>query len=360
LETQWLQQAVKTALYHRIEQHPLTRGLVNFTDQNVNGALAQEASFDRLNATIDMSAASDRISRKLVSYLFADNSEMLDALLALSTEEIELPKEDRINFINLFPTAKYAPMGSALCFPIMSLVHFALIQGIILFSSVPCKYDSVHVYGDDIIIPSKCVQAVYDWLPRFGMKLNVEKSFYRSGFRESCGTHAYNGHVITPTRFKSVITSKPCFPGLLSNLKYETDLYYKGFVRTAKLIRTLIQKVYKGANNWPVVTPKSPVLGWIREFGDASLPEVTPHKKRWMKGTSLMDGRRQPFDYQCFEYRVKVLIPISEKLPPLDEEQGYLRKLVTHVLDKPRHTDGTCDRFKIEHRWVSEPLLRQR
>lgn len=354
LETQYLQQGIKNALYHRIMSHPETKGKVNFTDQNVNGELALYGSSTGSLATIDMSSASDRISRKLVSYLFADNPNILDGLLALSTNTIELP--DGIGFITDFPSAKYAPMGSALCFPVMALVHYALVKAIIVFSSRPHDEAScVYVYGDDIIIPTGCAQAIYDWLPRFGMKLNVEKSFTQSRFRESCGLHAYNGHVITPLRFKSVIKkSKPRFNELISALRLESKFFYKNYLETARLIRSQVLGVpgFRYMKNVPVVSPQSSILGWIREDKDApEFRHIKCTKSRWAKGT---DHRGTPYDYQCRLFRVLCLVPKQEKLPPLSEVEGYLRKLVTRVKEKPRHVDGSCDDFRIRHKWLPE------
>ena len=103
---------------------------------------------------------------------------------------------------------KFAPMGSGVCFPVMGLVHWALITALVFNSTMPKAHElstQVYVYGDDIIVPSECAQLVYKYLPRFGMKINKDKSFVASHFRESCGCHAYKGFDITPAFFKKVI-----------------------------------------------------------------------------------------------------------------------------------------------------------
>jgi hypothetical protein len=142
-----------------MENHVETRGHINFRDQSINGELALRSSKDKFYATIDMKAASDRVSRDLVSYLVQDNRELHDAIMALSVEVIELP--DEIGFVEQFPCAKYAPMGSALCFPIMSLVHYSLCRAIIRQSQASLSDSKdVYVYGDDIIVPSHCAQAL--------------------------------------------------------------------------------------------------------------------------------------------------------------------------------------------------------
>jgi hypothetical protein len=347
LETQYLQQGIKNALYDRIESHPETSGLVNFTDQSINGDLACKGSGTGKVATIDMSAASDRISRKLVAYLFADNEALLKGILTLSTDIIELPTKKK-HYKNLLHSAKYAPMGSALCFPIMALVHYALIKAIIELSVLPrSKRYPVYVYGDDIIVPSECAQPIYDWLPRFGMKLNEKKSFYRSRFRESCGTHAYNGMDITPSRFKSVINNTSSNAELISALRIEGCLFNKGFRKTAELIRTSILKVrHFRAGQFPFVSPKSQVLGWIREDCDA------PHSR-----VSQIRARRWNEDYQFHEYKVPVIVPYLLPVPTLSDEAGYLRKLVTRVLKNAKKVNGSCEDLRVRHKWLPESLF---
>lgn len=226
-EVQFMQQGVKNFLYKWIETHPLTAGKINFSDQSINASLALKSSFSKEHATLDMKEASDRIPRNLVYELFKDVPILCDALMGLSTRIISFPIEFGIEPINTF---KYAPMGSGLCFPIMSLTHYALIKAILHLSMhSDDSIDDIFVYGDDIIVKSETAQAVFDWLPRFGMKFNVKKSFVKSHFRESCGTHAYNGVDITPVYFKytTVLSDAPTvLQSLISN---EYDLWKKGY-----------------------------------------------------------------------------------------------------------------------------------
>jgi hypothetical protein len=243
LETQFLQQALKRFMYKRIESHPLTKGLVNFVDQGINGRLALEASSTGHYATLDMSAASDRVSRTLVRYLFHDCPEMRDALIATSTRTISLP-DKLIDFIDDLPGAKFAPMGSATCFPVMALIHFVLIKAILALSVIPRELTrEIYVYGDDIIIRAECVEAVFAYLPFFGMKFNTEKSYVHSQFRESCGMHAFRGVEITPAFFKHVPDYHSPRDVVLSLLKLESQLFKSGFKATARYLRTQLLKV---------------------------------------------------------------------------------------------------------------------
>lgn len=319
LEMQWLQQAVRRGLYDCIEAHPLTSGYVSFRNQTVNGLLALQASRDRKLATLDMSEASDRILRLLVSLLWCDNKELLKALMCLATRYVELPKAlTKRKWLKL---NKYAPMGSALCFPVMGLCHFALVKAIISMGTSRHINDiPVYVYGDDIIVEAEHARTVMEELPTFGMKMNVKKSFYKSLFRESCGVHAYNGTNITPVRFKSIVRSNSSTEDIVGLLKNESALFKRGFKNTAMFVRNEFLKVPTSrANSYPIVGPKSNILGWIREYTDASKSlRFFCKRRRWNS------------HYQQFEYKVRSIVGLYDDSPPLlDDGEGYLRQLVT-------------------------------
>lgn len=347
-EVQWLQQALRRALYDRIENHPLTKGYVSFTDQSINGRLALQASCPDSPirwATLDMSEGSDRIFRTLVEYLFQDNKELLTALLSLSTRIIELPKD--IPFKRRYVWAqKFAPMGSALCFPVMGLVHFALIKAISssVIATSHINDIPVYVYGDDIIVDPICVPAIYESLPRYGMKINVRKSYYKSLFRESCGVHAYNGKVITPTRFKTVVYRNSSANDIISALRNESDLYYKRYRRTAEFIREELHTVDGlRAKNFPVVGPKSNIVGYIRDYSTAL------HKRSF-----LNFPRRWSSPSIDFRYRVRIFSVVSEKAPPVSDDEYYLRSLVEKS-ENARQMDESSGRFlKICYKWVPD------
>lgn len=291
-EMQFMQQGVKQFLYDHIENHPLTKGKINFTDQSVNAHLALASSASRQLATLDMKEASDRISRRLVELLFQDIPFLQEALLALSTRTITLPKGNLLG-VDSIRSNKYAPMGSGLCFPVMSLVHYSLIRSILYLSMHDDDLmNDIYVYGDDIILPSETAQAVFDWLPRFGMKFNETKSFVRGLFRESCGIHAYNGVDITPVYFKYTIRDW-CKPTVLQSLiSNEYDLWNRGYWTVARFLRC-------ETNLERFVHPQTNVVGWKR-------PPILQYnfcgvKKRWN------------FNHQSVEYRTKVFKPIGKR-----------------------------------------------
>lgn len=198
-ERQWLQQGIKGQLVALLEQNSLSGGHVNFVDQTVNGELALVASKTREWATLDLKDASDRVSLGLVNLLFS-GTRILPDILAVRSPYTVLPSGDRLKL------SKYAPMGSALCFPVLAASVWALSVSAIaaLTGDLDFATSSVYVYGDDLIVPTACAQSVISTLEHFGLKVNSNKSFIDSHFAESCGTDAFYGESITPVRLRSL------------------------------------------------------------------------------------------------------------------------------------------------------------
>lgn len=205
-ETMWIQQGVMTKLMRRLESHSLTRQRINFADQTINQKLACEGSLTgsqltfhygkpvapRLGkdwATLDLKDASDLVALDLVRLLFPDN--WVEALEACRSETTVLP-DGRI-----VEMAKHAPMGSAVCFPVMALCIWSIVsESIHLVSG---SYQPVYVYGDDIIIPARYRKIATQALTTFGLVVNESKSYSTGPFRESCGKEYVNGIDVTPT-----------------------------------------------------------------------------------------------------------------------------------------------------------------
>lgn len=338
-EMQFMQQGLKNYMYTVLENHPLTKGKINFSDQTVNQRMALLSSKDCLHATLDEKEASDRISRALVWKIWEKVPDMRDALFALSTKNIKAPAEGNKSLWNI---KKYAPMGSALCFPVMSVVHFALLYGILMQNGYK-KHDrdlGIYVYGDDLIVPLDVVEAVLTCFPRYGLKFNTNKSFWRSNFRESCGVHAYQGEDITPIYLKHIPNHHSRTEALLSVLAAEQGLFNKGFVYTAAKIRELCRKYF---GMLPMVSEDSPVVGYRRRAGSTVSCYVCG-KTRWNR------------ELQRREFRLRVVHPVQPGLPPMGEYSCYFRKIVTKA-HYSRSVKDSCTDLSIRYKWVSESQI---
>lgn len=243
---------------------PLTAGHVNFTDQAVNGDLAQESSVTGFLATLDLKDASDLVSYKLVREIFPPSFiDILDAVRSTHTEFATA------NSYTIRELAKFAPMGSAVCFPVEALVFWALCVAGVKTSYPELSYQDiiphVYVYGDDMLVPTAWSSIVCKTLTHFGLTINLEKSYTSRAcrFRESCGVDAYKGEQVTPIKLSQGLPqdSKTDVASLVSYVEVSNSFHKKGYFHAAKVIQTYIEEDLLKMR-LPVVPWSSGLLGW--------------------------------------------------------------------------------------------------
>lgn len=253
LDFQWIQQGLGRAIVRHVESHPLTRWNVNFTDQSPNQRGALLGSLLGSYSTLDLNEASDRVTVGLVRLLFP--SPLLEALLNCRSLSTVLPSGKTL------PLNKFAPMGSALCFPILALTCWALLtagsldaQGVLR----KCKLSkdairrgrkafdepSLLVYGDDVIVQTEKSEYAIYILESFGLKVNRDKSCTKGFFRESCGMDAYRGVPVTPVRLRTVWTSRRCADVYTSYIAYANEFYKQKYFNLYDKIVEMLLGVY--------------------------------------------------------------------------------------------------------------------
>jgi len=234
LAMQWIQQGLGRAIVAHVERHPLTKDNVHFTDQQPNQFGALLGSVAGKYATLDLKEASDRVTVGLVRVLFPDKViPYLEACRSLSTQ---LP-DGRI--INL---EKFAPMGSALCFPILALTIWSILTAA---TEDADARESILVYGDDVIVETARAAHAIEQLESFGLKVNRDKSCTSGLFRESCGCDAYKGHRVTPLRLRNVWSSTPSPESYASWIAYANQFYDRKYYHTYWLIAKWLKATYR-------------------------------------------------------------------------------------------------------------------
>jgi hypothetical protein len=248
LEVQWIQQGIMQVMVDEIEGHFLTRGRVNFRDQTINGRAALLASKTGEQVTLDMNDASDRVSLDLVKALFC-GTQLLGALTASRSTGTLLPDGRRITL------KKFAPMGSACCFPVEALVFWALaVASIQLTNGMRWhQIPNVLVYGDDVICDRADYPVVMTQLERFHLKWNSSKCCTHGSFRESCGVDDYKGTIVTPIRLRRVVTSSRAHSQYKSLLAFAGHAEARGLRETASWARAELIKAY---GNLPYTSEK--------------------------------------------------------------------------------------------------------
>lgn len=233
----YLQQGILAAIDHMVESNSYLRNRIGTHEQERNQKLAQEASLFRNYATIDLSAASDSVSWKLVKKVFK-GTPLYPYLIATRSTHTILPDGREVSL------RKYAPMGSALCFPIETMVFAAICELVTRRWQHNCAEAGrfagrFSVYGDDIICPTECAEDVIDVLRQLGFRVNAQKSFWKQKdwYRESCGGEYIDGIDVTPMRlsrnYKSeclTVNVKQRISGPVTEDNVEVDSGIAGYV----------------------------------------------------------------------------------------------------------------------------------
>jgi hypothetical protein len=90
---------------------------------------------------------------------------------------------------------KFSSMGNGFTFELETLLFYAIAK-----AAGGLQRDELSVYGDDIIIPTRCASDVLAALRFFGFTPNQRKTFVQGPFRESCGGDFFCGVDVTPYR----------------------------------------------------------------------------------------------------------------------------------------------------------------
>jgi len=216
----WLQASIRTGSFGRF---------INLRKQSLNRDAAILGSKTLRIDTLDLSSASDSVHVELVRRIFP--RDYLFYLLGTRTSKVLIPGEREPVTVN-----KFAPMGSACCFPVQCLIFTAVCVYASMSHSIGKTLDESHVFGpkevasfiksgffrkpgqsseasrryepprvfgDDILCDTRITDHVVAILSRLGFHVNESKSFRgRQSFRESCGVYAWKGYDVTPTRFR--------------------------------------------------------------------------------------------------------------------------------------------------------------
>jgi len=270
---QYVQQGILERLMDHIHSSFLD-GFIGTRSQEPNQLLAQVGSANGNLATLDLSEASDRVSSKLVETLMDRHPLSSRAVFSCRSLRASVPGHCNVTL------AKFASMGSALCFPFEAMVFLTICflgiekeQG----HRFTGKSDfvrflgQVRVYGDDIVVPVDCVQTVVDLLEHFGARVGRPKSFWNGSFRESCGKEYYGGQDV------SIVKVRRKFPlrqqhaaELVSLVELRNQFYLAGNWMTAQWLDGRIERI---VSYYPKVLPTSPALSRYSFLGYCSEKE---------------------------------------------------------------------------------------
>lgn len=183
---------------HIVDQlHERFKGHVSLFDQERHNKflLIHDA------CSVDLKDASDHVSWELVQAVLPQLSPVLAKVRSSYTL---FPDGDRVRL------ATFAPMGSGVCFSVMTLVILGICEYLArLIAKETGRKPWYSVYGDDVIIPVVMFDLFIDFVTRAGLLVNRDKSCCTLVYRESCGREMYFAEDITPAYLRDPITGLP-------------------------------------------------------------------------------------------------------------------------------------------------------
>jgi len=336
---QYAQQALKRE-FQQLVEHSELRELMGFVDQTRNQKMAREGSLTGHLATLDLSEASDRLSWSLVQFLFRPWPSVLEYLDVTRSRAANVGGV--VRHIN-----KFASMGSALTFPVETMVFLAIAASVQKgksgrrYPSASQLAGRVSVYGDDIILPAHTADLAVARLGNFGFKVNSSKSFWTGLFRESCGAEWFNGTDVSVIRLRADLPRSRDDALLVSKATEFRNRCYNGGL-------------------WSVVRFMDPYLDMVRIPSYPSwMTTARPHSGL-VKDTFLpVPYRRVKYheDYQELQVRVPHLKSIALSYE-VDGDAGLLKwfhenEFLNKDLSSPHDEEERPHAFSIIMRGIS-------
>lgn len=236
------QKSVQVQLYQYVGEHPYLKDHITFDDQQKSRKMAQLGSMYDTYCTIDLSAASDTVVWDFVKKCFK-GTPLLPLIWATRSRKYTWENEDGTS--TLFVPNKCSPMGSALCFPIETLL-FAAICEVVCRKTKTIGRIRYRIFGDDIVIhPNDCdVTQLIHHLETCNFRVNITKSYLSGPFREACGGEYYLGSDCSPVRFSRGFTglSNQSFTQLVALVPMINKLLDCGYVLARRYLLSVIKK----------------------------------------------------------------------------------------------------------------------
>jgi hypothetical protein len=175
--------------------HRLALNGVDITNQATNQDLARSAWSLGL-ATVDLTSASDTISKNLVLDLFPED--WCEILFSLRCPRTAYKGQ-------VYDLEKISSMGNGYTFPLETILFYSIARSCTDYLGLAPWY--TNAYGDDLIVPSAAYELLVEVLTYCGFSVNTGKSYNSGPFYESCGSDYFYGKNVRPIFLKDHVDS---------------------------------------------------------------------------------------------------------------------------------------------------------
>lgn len=381
----WAQQAVLAPFLGSIQRSCYSRA-IDIHDQSRNQEGARYGSLTGKLDTIDLSSASDSVQWALVKRIFPRWLTYLFAGTRTTKVKVLSGEVVAVN--------KFAPMGSALCFPTQCVIFttICLYAAMLHYRGLDASgrvmagdrllmdpewaykrlfsktmgdgtgaYEPLYVYGDDIVVDARLTPIVMSLLAEFGFEVNVTKSFIgQQLYRESCGKHFMEGEDVTPLYWKVKNLSEELNPSSFPALCAMANRAYGYGYKTVRsyLIHFLHESGRTYGHN-AILFTNNPVEGSTdSRTACAILTNVVRHRSKNGRGRPAVKQRYNP-DYQRWEVS-SLGVTEGKRVKPTKKESWLLELYLYDqwVQSAPYRID-LSDAASLRHDML-RPALRRR
>lgn len=373
----YFQQGIMSRMTELIESSRFG-SFIRLNDQSYNRDLSLIGSYTSEIDTIDLSSASDCLSLELVKKVFPQSWQI--PMIVSRSHSAILPDG------TLRPLLKFAPMGSALCFPTQCLLFASVciyaaclytyeaenvnVEFLDWMSSATIRriarkfrrsrslavhgFQPLGIYGDDICVDRRLTDIVKAILSRLGFVVNDEKSFTGSqSFRESCGGFYLNGHDITPLYFRVKGVKEFTTPShVASQVHLINSAWVRGYKNLYRFLRYSIM-TWESRGRLRNKTSSFNPIPYVSDslhFGILCKSPLNNHVEQ-----------RTHKDYQREEIRVWTIsydrkVSDAALLDSIDAYE-YMRWWPGHTSDKPLEVNSSIPRYDtgspgLRWRWI--------
>lgn len=190
----WFQKGIGALLRRRFRYY----GIDLDKQHAVNQRLACDGSARAKLCTVDFSSASDTISNALVEEILPTR---WFSIMDISRSRLAL--FDSVENVYLH---KFSSMGNGFTFELESIIFYSIAWVVTRMLHLPT--DNISVFGDDIILPVEAYSMYASVCEDLGFRVNQSKSFSTGYYRESCGSHYWDGICIKPLFQKEKLHGK--------------------------------------------------------------------------------------------------------------------------------------------------------
>lgn len=300
------------------------RCMLDLSDQGMSREKCRYAAKFGRYASIDLSSASDRISKSLYRSIFPlDVIRDFDTLLS---DEFSIGTK-------YYTMQMFSTSGSALTFVLESIVFLAIallayrIHG--LFTNYEDNCEIPCIYGDDMLVDTNTFDLTCELLTACGLVVNTDKSFAEGRYRESCGVEYYGDQETTTIywpRKPISLDSAESIQSLISlqHKCHEITISGKTAYKASWYLSTVVRSVIPRMTSSPIGTECDDLWELVPIFDEV----YPPHKK----GTLVPEDIKRERHYTLSQV-------YDTKVPLKDTRALEMYKYYTFLREGPTYSD---------------------